>query len=84
MAGIDNSITDRGNGLWVFALYKPEEFEIGPFDGALYVSKDFHSVQREDGKYVVNIPSQNVAYAVDANYYKKLKKRNNEAKSEDK
>ena len=76
MGNVDNNVIDRGKGNWIFALYKPEEFEIGPFEGILSVSKDFHFVQREDDeKCIVNIPSPNVAYVVDKQFYKKLVKK---------
>jgi hypothetical protein len=61
----DNTVSPRGYGQWRFELYNPQK-EIGPFEGILEVSKDFHTVftVRESGErdYLLNVSSHNVSY----------------------
>lgn len=66
----DNNVFDRGWGKWVFCIYNPTCGEagnqIGPFEGTLEITKDFHCVvdDNKDNIYTASIPSQNVAYAI--------------------
>jgi hypothetical protein len=65
----DNILQERGFGKWVIHLYNPCK-EIGPFEGDLVASRDFHTVKimnNDEDMVVASIPSPNVAYCVDIN-----------------
>ena len=77
----DNTVQTRGYGSWLITIYKPDKdgqpncgMEKGPYDGVLYISKDWTYVQQmkgvnSAGEYVCikdgclfNVASQNVAF----------------------
>ena len=68
-----NFMINRGFGKWQFWLYNygiggdkvtKEMTGIGPLEGMLEASKDWHDVKSSSGKVLVHVPSQNVAYVV--------------------
>lgn len=60
---------NRGEGNWKIATYNPQGF-VGPAEGVLVVGKDFHTVYHDDSmtECLVSVPSQNVAFVVNAAY----------------
>lgn len=69
MATIDNTSQSRGFGKWKFTTYSPA-VSIGPFEGNLFISKDFHAVMKDTTNCIFNVPSQNVAFVVNLNLVK--------------
>ena len=81
MATLDNNITELGSGAWMFQVYAPEA-RVGPIQGLLRRSKDFHTVVQDSPaqapsnsayrplaaqeKILATFPSQNVAYVYDS------------------
>lgn len=72
MATIDNNTQNRGFGKWIFFTYNPP-ISVGDFEGNLVVSKDFHTVFKDNSNCVFNIPSQNVAFVINLNLKKDYK-----------
>jgi hypothetical protein len=72
MAQIENNSQNRGMGKWKFFTYNPA-ISIGIFEGNLFISKDFHSVFKDNANCIFNIPSQNVAFVINLNMIKDYK-----------
>jgi len=55
----------RGAGNWSFCIYNPPSNQlIGPFEGELETSKEFHVVIDKGGTCLIAVPSPNVAYVI--------------------
>jgi hypothetical protein len=69
MAIVDNNSQNRGNGKWKIHTYNPST-SIGPIEGILVVGKDFHIIYKDEKMTIClfNVPSQNVAFAVNENF----------------
>ena len=65
----ENILQTRGYGKWKFYTYNPA-VSIGTFEGVLHVSKDFHCVYKDNSNCLFNVPSQNVAFAVNLSLVK--------------
>ncbi len=74
MAIIDNNSQNRGLGRWRIFIYNPSS-SIGTFDGYLIVNKDFHIIYKDEKflNCIFNVPSQNVAFAINENLSKDYK-----------
>lgn len=66
MGANDNLINPRGEGIWDIVVYQPADEVIKGIKGFLFVGKDFHIIYAEENMQhcLVNVPSQNVAYAI--------------------
>jgi hypothetical protein len=55
----------RGIGNWRFCLYNPPSNQlIGPFQGELETSKEFHIITDSEGICLIAVPSPNIAYVI--------------------
>jgi hypothetical protein len=70
----DNVLNNRGEGEWEITTYNPEK-SIGIFKGWLLVGKDFHVIFEDESHTicVMNVASQNVAYAINVAALEKQK-----------
>jgi hypothetical protein len=73
----DNTIGERGPGLWTIITYKPLR-AVGPIQGFLKIGRDFHTIIVEGlakngvkvERTVFNCSSLNVAYVVNEKFFK--------------
>ena len=65
---MSNNVTDRGENKWMIVVYEPKKIVLGPFVGALKISKDHHFITDKHNKCLINVANQNVAFVTDFEY----------------